>query len=705
MIISTLAFRININLITKKIKMMRLSIVVLLMCSLLFITSCSQGKTEENKKNEFNRSPLIENHFAELPLGSIKPKGWLLEMLIRQKDGATGKLDVLYPEVMGKRNGWLGGDGDQWERGPYWIDGLLPLAYILEDSTLIAKAKTWVEWAIQSQREDGYFGPSQDYPQEKGLQRDNCEDWWPKMVVLKILQQYYSATEDQRVINLMTNYFKYQLNTLEEKPLDKWTFWARMRGGDNLMMVYWLYNITGDKELLKLGELIHKQTEDYTKMFLDRDKLTREGTIHSVNLAQGMKSPIVYYQADPQQKYLDALETALDDLQRFHGYPTGMFSGDEAIHGNDPTQGTELCTVVEFMFSLETMYKITGNARFADLLEKVTYNALPAHVDDKFLSRQYFQQVNQIELSQQQRNFDVNHAGLDNCFGLLTGYPCCTSNMHQGWPKFVQNLWYASHGGGIAATMYAPSEVKTKVGDNVAIHIIEDTRYPFEETIDFTIKSLEEETKFPFVVRIPSWSTKSVIMVNGQTIEYTADNNNLVSIDRIWKEGDKLSLEFTPEIRLSVWKERSHAVERGPLVYALKMDVDEKYIDDVHIDDAPDNSWFHQHTSQSPWNYALMEVPAEAMSTHYIVDNSNTAKVNEDNSYPWNDKNAPVTIKTKGRKMFNWKEYNKSAGPLPYTVMFGAEVSEKVEDIELIPYGCTTLRITQFPMTGYHSAE
>ena len=48
-------------------------------------------------------------------------------MLIRQKNGATGQMDTLYPLVMGERNGWLGGDGDQWERGPYWIDGLLPL--------------------------------------------------------------------------------------------------------------------------------------------------------------------------------------------------------------------------------------------------------------------------------------------------------------------------------------------------------------------------------------------------------------------------------------------------------------------------------------------------------------------------------------------------------------------------------------------------
>ena len=174
-----------------------------------------------------NRAPLREKPFVKLPLGAIRAEGWLRDQLQRQADGLTGHLDSVYPEVMGPRNGWLGGDGDVWERGPYWIDGLLPLAYILDDGQLKAKVQPWVEWALQSQREDGYFGPAQDYPYEAGLQRDNSADWWPRMVVLKILQQYYSATGDRRVVDFMTRYFRYQLKTLPEKPLGHWTFWAR----------------------------------------------------------------------------------------------------------------------------------------------------------------------------------------------------------------------------------------------------------------------------------------------------------------------------------------------------------------------------------------------------------------------------------------------------------------------------------------------
>lgn len=235
----------------------------------------------------FNRAPLQPRPYAELPIGAVKPAGWLNEQLVRMRDGMTGHLDSLYPQVMGPRNGWLGGDGDVWERGPYWIDGLLPLAYILEDRRLIAKVQPWIEWALASQTADGNFGPVTDRPAEPGLQRDKARDWWPRMVVLKVLQQYHSATGDPRVLDFMGRYFRYQLAQLPRTPLDNWTKWGRVRGGDNLAVVYWLYNLTGEKFLLELGELIHKQTFDWTGTFLHGDHLSRPYSLHCVDLGQG----------------------------------------------------------------------------------------------------------------------------------------------------------------------------------------------------------------------------------------------------------------------------------------------------------------------------------------------------------------------------------------------------------------------------------
>ncbi len=126
---------------------------------------------------EFNREPLVKKAYAELSLGEVKAEGWLLEQLIRMRDGMTGNLDKIMPTVVGERNCWLGGDGDAWERGPYWIDGLLPLAYLLDDNSLKERVKPWIEWTIASQTPDGHFGPSVDREKEPGLQRDRARDW------------------------------------------------------------------------------------------------------------------------------------------------------------------------------------------------------------------------------------------------------------------------------------------------------------------------------------------------------------------------------------------------------------------------------------------------------------------------------------------------------------------------------------------------
>jgi hypothetical protein len=635
---------------------------------------------------------LRQNPYKELPLGAIKPQGWLKEMLVRQKNGATGNLDKLYPLVMSNRNGWLGGDGDQWERGPYWIDGLLPLAYILDDKELIAKAQPWVEYAINSQTPDGYFGPSKDYPNEPGVQRDNSRDWWPKMVVLKILKQYYSATNDKRVINLMTNYFKYQLKELPKNPLDHWTFWARYRAGDNLQVVYWLYNITGDKFLLDLGDLIHKQAFDFTDAFLNTDMLSRMGSIHCVNLAQGIKEPIIYYQAHPEQKYLVATKKGFADIRKYNGLAHGLYGGDEALHGNQPTQGSELCSAVEMMFSLESMVEITGDVSYADQIEKIAFNALPAQVSDDFMTRQYFQQANQVMLTRHTRNFDCNHGGTDVCYGLLSGYPCCTSNMHQGWPKFTQNLWYTTPDKGLAALLYSPSEVTTTVANGTEVTVKEETNYPFEETIKFTL-STAKNVSFPFHLRIPEWCKNATIKINGKVLQ-EAKGNQIVKLNREWKNGDVVELELPMHIFKNSWYENSVSVERGPITYALKIGEESKLVkndkDPVDYGDS-----YEEIRPTTPWNYGLLDIPNSKLAEHYVVE-----KTGVTSNYPWNLQSVPILIKAKAKRIPSWQLYNDMTGPIPYSVTYGLEVAKEAEDIILVPYGCTSLRISQFPVVG-----
>jgi hypothetical protein len=636
------------------------------------------------------RTSQHQNPYVQLPLGDIQPQGWLREMLIRQKNGATGHLDELYPLVMNNRNGWLGGDGDQWERGPYWIDGLLPLAYILHDTALIAKVKPWVEWSIKSQQPDGYFGPSKDYSPEPGLQRDNSHDWWPKMVMLKVLQQYYSGTNDKRVISLLTKYFRYQLKELPAKPLDHWSFWARYRAGDNLLVVYWLYNITHEPFLLQLGDLLHKQSFDFTNAFLNTDMLSTAGSIHAVNLAQGMKEPAVYYQQHPEKKYLDATKKGFEDLRKFNGMAHGMYGGDEALHGNNPTQGSEFCSAVEMMYTLENVLEITGDVSYADQLEKIAFNALPTQATDDFTGRQYFQQANQVMMTRHERNFDVNHHGTDVCHGLLTGYPCCTSNMHQGWPKFTQNLWYATPDKGLAALVYAPCEIKASVANGIPVSFKEETNYPFEESIRFTL-SADKKATFPLHLRIPAWCKKGAIKINGKVWKESA-GNTIVKISREWQPGDVVELTLPMHIFRNSWYENSVSVERGPLTYALKIGESAKLVkNDKDPIDYGDS--YEEIYPTTPWNYGLMEMPENKLAENYQVEKKGAMS-----SYPWNPENAPLIIKAKAKRIPSWGLYNEMTGPIPFSYTFQMEVAKEEEEIILIPYGCSNLRISQFPV-------
>ncbi len=661
----------------------KLVYIILLIPFLLF----PQGAVNRNSNYITNQAPLIAQPYTALPLGAIKPKGWLHEMMVLQRDGLTGKLDSIYELVCGPTNGWLGGIGDGWERGPYWLDGLVPLAYILEDKELQTKAQQWIEWSIENQREDGYFGPKpleEGYREIPGTQQGNREDWWPKMVMLKVLQQYYTATQDKRVIDLMQKYFKYQLNNLEEYPLGHWSYWGNRRGADNLAVVYWLYNITQQDYLLELAELIHKQTYDWTTIFSDGtiNNVNPYPRLHCVNVAQGLKAPLIYYQQHPEEKYAGALKKGLHALKQTHGFVNGMYGGDERLHGNDPTQGSELCSATEMMFSFESVLPITGDVYYADYLEKIAFNVLPTQHDDAFLRKQYFQQANQVQVTSDNRNFfNDNHARI--AYGVLTGYPCCTTNMHQGWPKFVQNLWYATADNGLAALVYGESEVRAKVNDGVEVSFAEETQYPFDDTIHFTFTGAESAT-FPLHLRIPLWTKDWSITVNGNTFEAT-EENNIVVLNRKWKKGDKVALTLPMEIETSFWYEQSVGIERGPLVYALKMDEDWQ---EKTNEEFPHS--FYEVLPKSEWNYGI---PREALEDKSL----SISKKKKISAMPWNVESAPLSLTVEAVPIPEWKLYNHSAGKIPVRTRVSRD-ELKTQQITLIPYGCTTLRVAQFPL-------
>ena len=638
-----------------------------------------------------NREPLIENAYIALPIGSIKPKGWLEYQLKLAAKGLTGHLDEIWRDV-GPDNGWLGGSGDGWERGPYWLDGLVPLAYILNNKALIKKAKKWIEYILNHQQADGYFGPVPDttrifdntkWGRRLAWQERVKRDWWPHMIVLKVMQSYYEATQDDRVLDFMTRYFKYQIKNIKEKPLDYWTPWAKSRGGENLASIYWLYNHTGDTFLLDLGKIIFEQTLDWTKRFESSNP--QDWDWHGVNTAMGIKEPGVWYQYSKDERYLKAVKSGIEKLMKNHGQVYGLWAADELLAGKNPTRGTESCTVVEYMFSLETMLQISGDPNFGDMLERVALNALPALLKPDHTARKYYQLANQVICDRRWHNFSTKHGETEILFGLETGYGCCTANYHQGWPKYVNNLWYATQDNGLAALIYAPSEVTAKVADNVEVTFVEETDYPFKDKVKFICKQ-SKGVAFPFHLRIPVWCNNAAVYVNNK--EYSKPQaGSVTKITRRWKKGDVLELRLPMKIRISYWYQRSSTVERGPLVYALGLKEEWKKIagKEPYAD--------YEVLPKDPWNYGLLRSYIDHPDTTFIV------KEFDVKGQPWTLANAPVKIIAKAKKIPEWKLYGGITGPIPYSPFwYPKKYDEEPEKIVLVPYGCTKLRIANFPV-------
>jgi hypothetical protein len=620
-----------------------------------------------------DRHPLTPTAFLALPLGAVKPADWLETQLELQADGLTGHLGEVWPDV-GPNSAWLGGTGEDWERGPYYCDGLIPLSHLVERPALRDLAARWVDWSLGSQRPDGSFGPATN------------ADWWPRMVMLKALTQHAEATGDPRVVPFLERYFANQLATLGDRPL---TSWAEARGAENVLSILWLYRRNGDPSLIALLDLVIAQSLDWGKFFTEfpvREKYTSGfgHLTHVVNVAMGVKEAALRYLRAGAARHRDAVYAALANLDRYHGQATDMFSGDEWLAGRDPSQGVELCAVVEFMFSLEQLLAIFGDPAFADRLERVAYNNLPATITSDLRAHQYDQQWNQILCSVAPRSWTENGPA-SNIFGLEPNFGCCTANLHQGWPKLVASLWMATADGGLVAAAYGPCEVTIEV-DGIQVAIDEETQYPFGDVIQFRVRTTAPVT-FPLLLRVPGWSTTATAQVNGQP-QNGFDRPGFAVIRRQWRNGNVIVLTLTNGIQVLDRPSGGISIQRGALTFALQIGEDWRKLANPDRHSEPFDDWEVYPTTA--WNYALVvdrENPERSLPLASGVVGART----------FDAATPPLRLSAKGQRVPIWGLVNDSAGPVPASPV---EVNTPIEDVTLVPYGCARLRITEFPFAN-----
>ncbi len=632
-----------------------------------------------------NRAPLAPSAFSLLPLGAIRPRGWLQAQLRIQANGLGGHLDETWADV-GPNSGWLGGSGVSWERGPYFLDGLIPLAFLLDDATLKAKAQKFIDWTLDHQASNGMIGPASN------------DDWWPRFVMLKALTQYHDATGDPRVIPVMERYFRHQLQELSARPLRDW---SKFRWQDELLSVIWLYNRTDSSYLLDLARLLKTQGYDWQAQYADfkyTQRITAEYiklekgeglkdlalATHGVNNGQAVKTGPVWSLVSGSGADRAAALTMISELNKYHGLPNGMFSCDEHLAGLDPSQGSELCTVVEYMFSLENSLAIVGDPSLGDRLEKLAFNALPGTFTDDMWAHQYNQEPNQVECSLHHKPWTTDGPE-SNLFGLEPNFGCCTANFHQGWPKFAASLFMLSGAqdntahDGLVAAAYAPCEVNT-VLRGTPVQVVEETGYPFHGAVHFTVNPAAP-LSFPIEFRIPAWAAGATIMVNSHAEPLPAPGS-FARVERTWRAGDRFEIMFPMTPRISRGFNDSVAVERGPLVFSYG--VGESWVKLRTRGMTAD--W--QVYPTTPWNYALSLDAASPAKCIAVTE----AEVGEG---PFTGRQAPVKLTVKARKLNQWQAEDGAPDPLPQSPVAS---DQPEETITLIPYAAAKLRITAFPV-------
>lgn len=635
-----------------------------------------------NKHYVSNQTPLMPQQFIKLPVGSISPEGWLLKQLELQRDGLNGHLGEISAWLQKEDNAWLKAGGKWgWEEVPYWLRGYGNLAYIMKDEAMLKETKFWIDGILKSQRKDGNFGPVQ--------LNEGKQDFWPNMVVLWIVQSYYEYSNDVRVIDFMSKYCNYLLTVPDDDFLS--SYWENSRGGDNLWSVVWLYNRTGDKNLLALADKIHRNTADWTKS-------TQLPNWHNVNVAQCFREPATYFLFNKDSALLEASYNVQSLVRRTFGQvPGGMFGADEnaRIGFFDPRQGTETCGFVEQMASDEIMLLISGDPIWAENCEDVAFNSFPAALMPDYKALRYITSPNHVVSDSKNHN-----PGIDNSGPFLAMNPfssrCCQHNHGFGWPYYAEHLVMATPDNGLAAVMYTACKTKGKVGSNgVEVTLHEQTNYPFEESIRFKV-STPSKVSFPLYLRIPSWCKNASISINGKTQNIQGASGSYACINREWKNNDVVELMVPMDFTVRQWQvnKNSVSVNYGPLTLSLKIDEVYKKLDSRETaigdskwqENADASAWptFEIYPGSS-WNYALMaNLPITVERKAWPADNN-----------PFTITSVPLEFKAKGRIVPKWMidEYG-LCGVLPYE---NAKKSDKIDDIKLVPMGAARLRITAFP--------
>ena len=591
----------------------------------------------------------------------IKPAGWLKRQLQIQAEGLSGHLDQIWPDV--RDSGWIGGEKEGWERVPYWLDGFIPLAYLLEDADMISRAKKYIDAILAAQKADGWICPCQE-------DQRPTYDTWAVQLISKVLTVYYECSGDERIPGVLYRVLKNYYDLLSSGRIHLFS-WGKFRWFECFVAIRFTYERYREAWLLELAKILKEQGTDYNGLTERWKRPLNQWTFetHIVNICMMLKAEAVSHEL-LGNAYTDEAEKLRAILDAYNGTPVGLFTGDECLSGRSPIQGTELCSAVEMMYSYEWLYAHTGDSKWAERLEVLAFNALPATISDDMWTHQYDQMSNQIACQRfPGKSLFRTNAPEAHLFGLEPSYGCCTANFNQGWPKLACSA-YMYQGDTVINVVPIPSELKT---EDLTVSL--ETNYPFENSFRYTLSA---NRAFTFKIRIPSFARN--LQVNGQTAENCGELTFAVRAG----EEKLITVSFDTVPYMEKRPYDLYTVKCGSLVFSVPVAYEKKmYEYERNGVERKFPYCDYEYIPRSDWNYAYADT---ALALEYC----NVSDI------PFSSENPPVVIRANVRRI-NWgleDGYETVCAKVPES---RAPISDR-QEILLYPYGCAKLRMTEIPL-------
>ena len=529
---------------------------------------------------------IKNNYFEYFNAYELSPLGWVKDQLETQLNGLSGHLCDFWPDI--SDSSWIGGKHDSWERTPYWLDGYIPLVYLLKDEKGMKKVDFYVKNIIKRQQNDGWIAP--------GNADRSKYDVWGIFIVLKALYEYMKVHKSSKVYQAIYNALK-ALNThLDEYPLfDR----GKYRWFEVLLVIYPLYKKCKEDWLIDLAKKLHDQGFDYYQYYLssfpkgNRPQGERTLYTHGVNNAMAVKCYALYGRLTNDKADIKKSDYMLKMINKYHGNIMGTFNADECFAGLDPRRGSELCLIVELMYSLEELTRMSGKNKYYSQLERLAFNALPNALTRDMRAHQYDTQVNAPFIKRSDEYLWNSNGPESNIYGLEPHFGCCTSNFHQGWPKFVISS-VAHRGKALFINSYIPLILNTRM---YTLKI--EGSYPFNKVIKVEVDS-KVDTHINF--NKPTYS--SSVIINKE--RYFKNGYIKLPINKGLNVFE-IEIDYAP---VFIKNAGGYSLVDGSLVYGLK--IDEKYVrinEDVPLRELPHGD-FEIH-NESKFNYALENLDIE----------------------------------------------------------------------------------------------